>query len=94
MQAWTLKVGYGLTTIIDPEQGGTLLTEIKELRQKLFTQTGYELPDIYISDEATLAAHHYQIRINDKLVAQQELSGDNPIQSLVASLEAIVIDFK
>ena len=93
MQEWTLKVGAGLTAIVDPEQGGTLLTEIKGLRQKLSAETGYELPDIHISDEATLANRQYQIRINDKLVAQQELSSDNPVQSLLASLEAVAVDF-
>ncbi len=72
-----LEIGYGLIPMVDPNQGGDLLTRISTLRKQLATELGIMVPPIRIRDNVRLKPNEYQIKIKGIRVAGSELMLDH-----------------
>ena len=68
-----LEVGYGLISLIDPEQNGDLLERIKSIRQQFALEMGFIVPPLRIRDNLDLKPGGYSIQIRGNQVAQGEL---------------------
>jgi len=58
-----LKVGSGLVSIFDPEQGGVMLEKIKQIRRELAEESAMSLPPVRIQDDFWLQDHEYELLI-------------------------------
>ncbi|RMG27233.1 MAG: flagellar biosynthesis protein FlhA [Armatimonadetes bacterium] len=70
VDAIELEIGYGLTKLADPRQGGDLADRIAAIRRQLATELGFVLPRVRIRDDANLGANDYVIRIRGEEVAR------------------------
>ncbi len=61
-----VEIGYGLLSLVNPENGSDRLTEqIKGLRKTLAGEMGFVMPSVRIHDNVQLEAHQYVIRIKE-----------------------------
>ncbi|GAB4382797.1 MAG: flagellar biosynthesis protein FlhA [Phycisphaerales bacterium] len=68
-----LEVGYGLVSLIDVNQGGTLLDRISAVRRQLAVETGLVMPPVRIRDNMQLRPGEYRIKIRGNPVASGEI---------------------
>jgi len=64
-----IEVGYALTKIADPRQGGDLPQRITALRRQIVLELGFVLPSVRIRDSIELSANEYRIKIRGEEVA-------------------------
>ncbi len=69
----SLEVGYGLISLVDPEQKGDLLERIKSLRREFGQEWGFIVPPVHIRDNLELGPPSYSILIKGCEVASGEL---------------------
>lgn len=72
VDAIELEVGYGLTRIVDPRQGGDLPARITAVRRQLALELGFVLPSVRIRDNVQLGPTEYVIRIRGEEVARAQ----------------------
>jgi flagellar biosynthesis protein FlhA len=88
-----LQVGYGLVTLVDPEQKGDLVERIYQLRKEFAKELGIIIPKVRIKDNLELQPNQYSILIRGVSIAQGELMAgyvlamdpgnvDNPIAGI------------
>ncbi len=58
-----VEIGYSLIPLVDPEQGGTLLDRITNIRRRTALEMGLIVPPIRIRDNMELEANSYSILI-------------------------------
>jgi len=58
-----LEIGYGLISLVDPEQSGELLERIKALRRQFALEMGIIIPKVHIIDNLKLKSGEYVIVI-------------------------------
>lgn len=68
-----LEIGYGLISIVDPNQQGDLLERVRMLRQQLAVELGIVIPPVRIRDNVTLGANAYVIKLHGNPVAEGEI---------------------
>ena len=59
-----LEVGYALVPLVDPKQGGQLMTRIKAMRKKLSLELGFLIPAVHIRDNLELDPNSYRISLS------------------------------
>ncbi|HEX4871011.1 MAG TPA: flagellar biosynthesis protein FlhA [Nevskiaceae bacterium] len=59
-----LEVGYRLIPMVDPGQGGALMSRIKGVRRKLTQELGFLVPPVHIRDNLSLAPTAYRILLH------------------------------
>ncbi len=64
-----VEIGYNLIPLVDPEQGGTLLDRITNIRRRTALDMGLIVPPIRIRDNMELEPQHYSIQIKGVEVA-------------------------
>lgn len=69
----SLEIGYGLVALVEPTQGGDLLSRIVALRKQLATSLGLVVPPVRVRDDPGLGAREYCIRIRGVEVARGEV---------------------
>ncbi len=69
----SLEIGYGLVTLVEPSQGGDLLSRIVALRKQLAASLGLVVPPVRVRDDPGLGAREYCIRIRGVEVARGEV---------------------
>lgn len=72
-----LEIGYGLTKLADPRQGGDLPQRVTAVRRQLALEYGFVLPSVRIRDNMQLPQTEYIIRIRGEEVARGTLYPDN-----------------
>lgn len=77
VDAIELEIGYGLTKLADPRQGGDLPERIAAVRKQLATELGFVLPSVRIRDNASLQSNEYVIRIRGEEVARAQAYPNN-----------------
>ncbi len=70
------EVGYGITRIVDPRQGGDLPSRITAIRRQLALELGFVLPSVRIRDNVQLGPNDYVIRIRGEEVARAQAFPD------------------
>jgi len=68
-----VEIGYSLIPLVDPEQGGTLLDRITNIRRRTALDLGLIVPPIRIRDNMELDAEIYSILIKGVEIARGEL---------------------
>jgi len=68
-----IEIGYSLIPLVDPEQGGTLLDRITNIRRISAINMGLIVPPIRIRDNLELEPHSYSIMIRGVEVGHGEL---------------------
>ncbi len=68
-----LEIGYGLISLVDPNQGGDLLERITMLRRQCATDIGIIVPPIRIRDNIQLKPNEYLVKIKSIEVGGGEL---------------------
>jgi flagellar biosynthesis protein FlhA len=77
VDAIELEIGYGLTKLADPRQGGDLPERIAAVRKQLAAELGFVLPSVRIRDNASLQANEYVVRIRGEEVARAQAYPNN-----------------
>jgi len=72
----SVEVGYALVSIVDEQQGGTLLTRLKGIRRQIATESGVVVPPVHIADNLQLPPRAYSILVKGVEVARGELYAD------------------
>ena len=67
-----LEVGYGLVSLVDAKQGGTLLDRITAVRRQLAAEIGLVMPPVRIRDNMNLQPTQYRVKIKGSPVAEGE----------------------
>jgi flagellar biosynthesis protein FlhA len=68
-----LEVGYGLISLVDAEQDGTLLDRIKSIRRQIAQDIGIIVPPLHIQDNMQLKPAEYSILLKGNGIARGEL---------------------
>ncbi|MEF3255631.1 MAG: flagellar biosynthesis protein FlhA [Deferribacterales bacterium] len=69
MDVMELEIGFNLISMVDPNQGGTLLARIKSVRRQIALDMGFIVPPIRIRDNLKLDSNGYIILIKGVKVA-------------------------
>ena len=68
-----LEVGYGLISLVDKQQDGTLLGRIRAIRRQFATEMGIIIPPIHIRDNLNLSPAQYRLLIKGVEAAGADL---------------------
>jgi len=71
-----MEVGYGLISMVNEEQDGTLLEKIKNIRRQLALDLGLLVPPVRIRDNLELKPNEYSISIKGISVGTGEIMTD------------------
>ncbi|MGZ6466613.1 MAG: flagellar biosynthesis protein FlhA [Bdellovibrionota bacterium] len=77
MDILELEVGYGLISIVDPEQNGELLTRINQIRRQFALDMGVIIPSLRIRDNLQLNPGQYNVLLKGVSIGQGELMVDH-----------------
>ncbi len=77
MDILELEVGYGLISIVDPEQNGELLTRINQIRRQFALDMGVIIPSLRIRDNLQLNPGQYNFLLKGASVGGGELMVDH-----------------
>jgi flagellar biosynthesis protein FlhA len=69
----TVEVGLGLVTMVEGGANSPLLKRIAGIRKQLAGELGYTLPAVRVTDNLTLGAREYSIRLKGVEIARFEL---------------------
>lgn len=73
VDALGLEVGYLLIPLVDPDQGGELMSRIRGVRKNLTGELGFLIQPIHIRDDLNLAPGGYRIAVHGVPVAEGEI---------------------
>ncbi len=73
LDALGLEVGYLLIPLVDPDQGGELMSRIRGVRKNLTSELGFLIQPIHIRDDLNLAPGGYRISVHGVPVAEGEI---------------------
>ena len=68
-----LEVGYGLISLVDPDQGGDLLERVKMLRKQLAQELGLVIPPVRIRDNVDMESNQYVIKLRGNPIGDGEV---------------------
>lgn len=68
-----LEIGYGLISLVDPDQGGDLLERVKMLRKQLAEEMGIVIPPVRIRDNVDMDSNKYVIRLRGNPIGEGEV---------------------
>ncbi len=77
MDILELEVGYGLISIVDPEQNGELLTRINQIRRQFALDMGVIIPSLRIRDNLQLNPGQYNFLLKGVSIGGGELMVDH-----------------
>jgi flagellar biosynthesis protein FlhA len=72
----SVEIGYALVSLVDEQQGGTLLSRVRGIRRQIATDTGIVVPPVHVADNLQLSPRGYAILIKGVEVAKAELYAD------------------
>ena len=65
----SLNIGYGLVTLVSENDEDSLVPSITKLRKEISKKLGFVIPGIRIRDDVDLEPSQYQIKLGEKIVA-------------------------
>ncbi|NUM89194.1 MAG: flagellar biosynthesis protein FlhA [Bdellovibrionales bacterium] len=77
MDVLELEVGYGLISIVDPDQNGELLQRINQIRRQFALDMGVVIPSIRIRDNLQLNPGQYNVLLKGVSIGGGELMVDH-----------------
>ncbi len=77
MDVLELEVGYGLVNIVDPDQGGELLSRINQIRRQFALEFGIIIPSLRIRDNLQLNPGEYNFILKGVSCGRADLVTDH-----------------
>ncbi len=71
-----VEIGYGLISLVDENQGGTLFQKISSTRKYIALEYGVLVPPVRVRDNLQLSPNEYIIKIKGNVVANYEIYSD------------------
>lgn len=71
-----IEIGYGLISLVDEEQGGSLFQKISSTRKFIALEYGVLIPPVRVRDNLQLDPNSYIIKIKGNVVADYEIYAD------------------
>jgi len=71
-----LEIGYGLISLVNPDEGGSLLERIRGIRHQLALEMGIIVPPIRIRDNLEIDKNEYIFLINGSEIARYTILPD------------------
>lgn len=68
--AMELKIGFGLVSLVDRQQGGNLIDRIGNVRHQVAEELGIVIPPVNVQDDMGLASHEYRVFVRGLEVAR------------------------
>jgi flagellar biosynthesis protein FlhA len=89
----SLNIGYGLVSLVSKDNEDSLVPSVTKLRKEISKRLGFVIPGIRIRDDVDLEPSQYQIKIGEKIVADDlifydkilAIPGDNVQVELVGT---------
>lgn len=72
-----IELGYSLLSLVDPDQGGSLLARIQVIRRQVASELGMILPSVRVRDEMNLEGNFYVIKMKGIEIASGTLHADS-----------------
>ncbi len=69
----TLEIGYGLVSLVNEANGGTLLKRMLQMRRQFADELGIVVPPIHVRDNLSLAPGAYRLLLRGVAVGEGEL---------------------
>ena len=94
----SLNIGFGLVSLVSQSDENSLVPSITKLRKETSKRLGFVIPGIRIRDDIDLEPSQYQIKIGEKIVADDTvyydkilaIPGDNAVSYTHLTLPTIV----
>ena len=71
----TLEIGFQLIPLVDEKQGGQLLNRVRSLRRHLFSELGFLVPPVHISDNLRLKPREYLFSLRGIEIGRWQTEG-------------------
>ena len=72
----SLNIGYGLVTLVSNNEDDSLVPSVTKIRKDVSKKLGFVVPGIRIRDDVDLEPTQYQIKIGEKIVADDYIYHD------------------
>lgn len=73
ISAIELKIGFGLISLVDRQQGGHLVDRIGNIRNQIAEELGVVIPQVSVQDDITLKSNEYRIMLRGLDVARSQV---------------------
>jgi flagellar biosynthesis protein FlhA len=74
VSALEVKIGFGLITLVDRQQGGHLIDRIGNVRNEIAEQLGFVMPPVNVQDDMLLKSNEYRVLVRGLEVARNHVS--------------------
>lgn len=68
--AVSMQLGYGLISMVDEEQSGSLVSRVTGIRREVSRGLGFVIPGVRIRDDLALEPNQYRIRVGQTIVGE------------------------
>ena len=75
----SVNIGYSLITLVDEAKADNLVPKVTRLRKEISKALGFIVPGVRIRDDLNLSASQYQIKIGQKIVADDIIFADKKL---------------
>ena len=75
----SVNIGYGLVPLVDEGKADNLVPKVTRLRKEISKALGFIVPGVRIRDDLNLEASQYQIKIGQKIVADDVVYADKKL---------------
>ena len=74
--AVSIQLGYGLIKLVDQDNTGPLVSRVTGVRRQVSKELGFILPSVRITDDLSLGANEYTIKIGQTIIGQNQVFPD------------------
>ena len=74
--AVSIQLGYGLIKLVDQDNTGPLVSRVTGVRRQVSKELGFILPSVRITDDLSLGANEYTIKIGQTIIGQNQIFPD------------------
>ncbi len=68
-----LKIGFGLISLVDRQQGGHLVDRIGNVRNQLVEELGVVMPRVSVQDDVTLKSNEYRVLLRGLEISRSQV---------------------
>ncbi len=74
--AVSIQLGYGLIKLVDQDNTGPLVSRVTGVRRQVSKELGFILPSVRITDDLSLGANEYTVKIGQTIIGQNQVFPD------------------
>ena len=72
----SIQLGYGLIKLVDQDNTGPLVSRVTGVRRQVSKELGFIFPSVRITDDLSLGANEYTIKIGQTIIGQNQVFPD------------------